>query len=104
MFPSAIRKVGQAAVLLLPLVSSFQSLPFAGLILFFGLSFFTSNLGLSRFVRFNIQQALILDIVLIFPDFFTFITKNLPVELQMLGSSTVFLFLVGSLGYFLRML
>ena len=52
-----VEPVGNVAFSLLPYVNAFQSLPFAGLILFFGLSFFTRNQGLSRFVRFNIQQA-----------------------------------------------
>jgi hypothetical protein len=54
--------VGDAAYTVAPLVMAFEGLPFVGLILFLGLSYFSRNLGLSRFVRFSIQQALILDI------------------------------------------
>ena len=57
--------VGDAAHALPPLVNTFQSIPFAGLILFFTLSYFARSSNLSRFVRFNIQQAILLDIVLI---------------------------------------
>eukprot|EP00962_Isochrysis_galbana_P006249 scaffold1690_cov118-Isochrysis_galbana.AAC.4 len=46
------------ASLVLPLVIAFNSLPFAGIVTFIGLSLFTrSSSGLPRFVRFNIQQA-----------------------------------------------
>ena len=62
--------VGDAAYAVLPLVNAFQSIPFAGLILFFTLSYFARSSNLSRFVRFNIQQAILLDIVLIVPGFF----------------------------------
>jgi Chloroplast import apparatus Tic20-like len=45
----------------------YQTIPFSGLVAFFLLSSFTSNLKLNRLVRFNIQQAIFLDIALIFP-------------------------------------
>ena len=38
-------------------VCSTPKVPFAGFVLFIGLSTFTRNMNLSRFVRFNIQQA-----------------------------------------------
>lgn len=57
--------------------------PFGGLIFFFGLSFFTRNQNLSRFVRFNIQQAILLDIILLIPGFFGGAAGNMfPLELQ----------------------
>ena len=89
---ATIPLLGSAALGFLPVVNAFQSLPFAGLILFIGLSTFTRNPGLSRFVRFNIQQALLLDIVLLIPGILgQFGAKlSLPQELQALGSNTVF--------------
>jgi len=88
---TAIPPLGSAALAVLPVVNSFQSLPFAGLILFIGLSAFTRNQGLSRFVRFNIQQALLLDILLIIPSFFGgSLSKMFPQELNVLGTNTVF--------------
>jgi len=91
--------LGDAAFAVLPLVNAFQSLPFAGLILFIGLSTFTRNQGLSRFVRFNIQQALLLDIVLIIPSFFSGFTRSLPPDLAVMGSNFVFYFWVLVVGY-----
>eukprot|EP00965_Chrysotila_dentata_P194577 6176444-Pleurochrysis_carterae.AAC.3 len=40
-----------------PFVASFESIPFGGLVFFIGMSLFTRNPNLSRFVRFNIQQV-----------------------------------------------
>uniref|UniRef100_A0A7S0JI91 Tic20 family protein Ycf60 n=1 Tax=Calcidiscus leptoporus TaxID=127549 RepID=A0A7S0JI91_9EUKA len=80
----------QAAGAVAPFVALFQSLPFAGLVLFIGLSFFTRNAGLSRLVRFNIQQALLLDIALIIPGLFSPVTGLLPAELQIIGTNLVF--------------
>mgnify|MGYP001196340994 CR=1 FL=1 len=94
-----IPPVGAIAYLFLPLVNTFNSLPFVGLILFVGLSFFTRNQGLSRFVRFNIQQALLLDIVLIIPSFFGDIGRVFPAELQAMGTNFVFYLMVLVVGY-----
>jgi len=87
---SSVPAVGSVAYQLVPFVNAFQSLPFAGLILFVGLSYFTRNQGLSRFVRFNIQQALLLDILLIIPGVFGGASRMFPVELQIIGSNFVF--------------
>ena len=91
--------IGALAYNFLPFVNLFQSLPFAGLILFVGLSFFTRNQGLSRFVRFNIQQALLLDIALIFPSFLAPLGKMFPMDLQAMGTNFVFYFWVLVVGY-----
>jgi Ca2+-binding EF-hand superfamily protein len=45
----------------------YQMVPFSGLIAFFLFNTIASNLQLNRLVRFNIQQAILLDIALIFP-------------------------------------
>ena len=94
-----IPPVGEVAFAMLPYVNAFQSIPFAGLILFFGLSFFTRNQGLSRFVRFNIQQALILDIVLLIPSFFGSSAGMFPPVLQAMGSNFVFYLCAGVISY-----
>eukprot|EP00966_Prymnesium_polylepis_P168814 3903392-Prymnesium_polylepis.1 len=62
---STVPGLGPIAYSFVPLVNTFQSIPFAGLILFFSLSYFARSTNLSRFVRFNIQQAILLDIVMI---------------------------------------
>lgn len=91
--------IGAVAYAFLPFVNAFNSLPFAGLIFFFGLSFFTRNQGLSRFVRFNIQQAILLDIVLIIPSFLGDFGKVFPIELQAMGTNFVFYLWVLVVGY-----
>eukprot|EP00315_Gephyrocapsa_oceanica_P014064 CAMPEP_0185349320 /NCGR_PEP_ID=MMETSP1364-20130426/2250_1 /TAXON_ID=38817 /ORGANISM="Gephyrocapsa oceanica, Strain RCC1303" /LENGTH=230 /DNA_ID=CAMNT_0027948811 /DNA_START=11 /DNA_END=703 /DNA_ORIENTATION=- len=75
----------------LPLVIAFNSLPFSGIIFFIGLSFFTRpDSGLSRFVRFNIQQALVLDILLIIPSLFSGAAGMVPSSVAIIGSNFVF--------------
>ena len=57
-----------------PLVASltalyrvYENIPFSGLIAFFALSTMSNNMKLNRLVRFNIQQAILLDIALVVP-------------------------------------
>ena len=51
------------------MVSTFQAFPFLGLILFLLLTIGTRAVdGISREVRFNAQQAVLIDIALIFPS------------------------------------
>ena len=80
-----------------PAVGAFQSSPFSGFVLFIGLSFFTRNSGLPRFVRFNIQQALLLDIALIIPGLFGAVP--VPGELAVVGSNFIFYTWVLVVGY-----
>lgn len=56
------------AILVGPLETVYHSIPFLGLICFFGLSFLSRNPNFSQPVRFNMQQAILIDIALIFPD------------------------------------
>ena len=48
----------------------YLTIPFSGLIAFFALSALSNNLRLNRLVRFNIQQAIAIDIGLILPSLF----------------------------------
>jgi hypothetical protein len=84
-----------------PLVSIFQSFPFLGLILFLLLSIGSRNVdGMSRAVRFNAQQAVLIDIALIFP---TLIGEGLdgfvPRMYEEMGHNLVYYFLMSSLVY-----
>jgi hypothetical protein len=58
------------SILIRPLESLYHSIPFLGLGLFLLLSFGTRNTDISRPVRFNMQQAILIDIALIFPELF----------------------------------
>ena len=53
-----------------PFITAFHSVPCSGLCYFLAFSFFVSSSSLSRFVRFNIQQALFLDMILLLPFLF----------------------------------
>ena len=60
-----------AADAIAPIVDSYHSIPFASLIYFLVLSAFVVNAdGMSRFVKFNIQQALFLDMIVLLPLLF----------------------------------
>ena len=89
-------------LLLAPLVSIFQSFPFLGLVLFLLLSLGTRNAdGMSRVVRFNAQQAVLIDIALVFP---TLIGEGLdgvgiPRVYEEMGSNFVYYALMSSILY-----
>lgn len=64
-----------------------RSLPFATLILFFGLSTLSSNPKINKLVRFNMQQAINLDIALVVPGLMgTVILSSLGQDAYKLGS------------------
>ena len=53
-----------------PYITAFHMIPFSGLLYFLAFSYFVHSSSLSRFVTFNIQQALFLDMVLLVPYLF----------------------------------
>ena len=55
-------------VLLAVLYSLYRSIPFSGFVAFFALNFLSGNPSLNRLVRFNMQQAIFIDIALFFPS------------------------------------
>ena len=55
-------------VILAVLYSLYRSIPFSGFAAFFALNFLSGNPGINRLVRFNMQQAIFLDIALFFPS------------------------------------
>jgi len=57
------------------------------------------NPGLSRFLRFNLQQAILLDIAFIIPNFFGGVGQMVPIEVQQVLSNTVFYSMVLAIGY-----
>ncbi|KAK9684167.1 hypothetical protein RND81_10G191000 [Saponaria officinalis] len=88
---------------LIPAIRAFKSFPFNGFLVFLTLYFVVvRNPNFSRFVRFNTMQAIVLDVLLIFPDLLerTFNPKSgFGLDLLMSLDSTVFLFLLISLIY-----
>lgn len=77
----------------------YQSIPFSGLLAFFLLNALTNNLKLNRLVRFNMQQAIFIDIALIFPSLIGSVVgvlakqgdAEIPIEFSSAGSTLTFL-------------
>ncbi|XP_054818308.1 protein TIC 20-v, chloroplastic-like [Prosopis cineraria] len=88
---------------LVPAIRVFKSFPFNGFLVFLTLYFVVvRNPNFSRFVRFNTMQAIVLDVLLIFPDLLerSFNPRGgLGLDLMMSLDSTVFLFLLVCLIY-----
>lgn len=89
------------AVLVRPLEQLYHAIPFAGLAFFLLLSFGVSrNQSFSRNVRFNAQQAILLDIALIFPDLLGSMGPGgMPMFLVEPLTTFVYYFLVATVGY-----
>lgn len=86
----------------------YRSVPFGGFIVFFLLNFLSSNPSLNRLVRFNMQQAIYLDIALFFPGLiaavYSLVVSSLggggiPPELTVLGTDAMFVTLLATVGY-----
>lgn len=95
----AIAIVGPVA----PLLAIINVIPFGGLVVFIGLSTQTRNTELPRFIRFSCQQAIILDIALIFPQllgqFAGALKFSLPESVVEPASTTVFFAVTLSIIY-----
>jgi hypothetical protein len=81
----------------------YQSIPFSGLFAFFALSSLSGNMSLNRLIRFNMQQAILVDIALIIPGLVgglatyclpTFL--NIPISKEMVTTSSTITFLAVS--------
>ena len=86
-----------------PFVAILNAIPFGSFIVFLGLSSASRNPELPRFVRFSMQQAVLLDIALIFPQLFQqlfgALTVKFPEALVEPASSFVFFFITVSIVY-----
>lgn len=90
------------AIVLGPFKILYGAIPFSQFIFFLGLTFLARNPEISRPIRFNMQQAVILDILLIFPSLFGrlgSIGYGMPRMLVESGSNFVFYCLIASVGY-----
>lgn len=93
-------------IFIAPLTSILQSFPFLSLILFLLLSLGTRNVdGMSRNVRFNAQQAVLIDIALILP---TIIYEgvedvDVPRQLAEFGCNFVWYFYMSAIVYSVTM-
>merc|ERR1712025_329705 len=50
--------------------AAYRSIPFSGFVAFIALNTLSNNPGLNKLIRFNMQQAIFLDIALFFPGLF----------------------------------
>lgn len=55
-------------IILAVLYALYRSIPFSGFVAFFALNFLSGNPSLNRLIRFNMQQAIFIDIALFFPS------------------------------------
>lgn len=96
----AIPALGQVDFLLLgPFKAIYSSIPFAQIIAFLALSVLSRNPDLPRPLRFNMQQALLLDIALILPSLLGQLPFPMPPILAQSGSNFVYIAMIGSVGY-----
>mmetsp|Transcript_18220 Transcript_18220/g.29641 ORF Transcript_18220/g.29641 Transcript_18220/m.29641 type:complete len:220 (-) Transcript_18220:446-1105(-) len=96
----AVPALGQVDFLLLgPFKALYSSIPFAQIIAFVALSTLSRNPDLPRSLRFNMQQALLLDIALIFPSLLGQLQIPLPGFLAASGSNFVYIAMIASVGY-----
>jgi hypothetical protein len=85
----------------------YRSIPFSGFLAYFGLSFLSSNPKLNRLVRFNMQQAIYLDVALFVPGVLALLygaaasnlPLNLPTEVIEYGSDGVVLAMIATIAY-----
>jgi len=81
----------------------YRSIPFGGFIAFFALNFLSGNPRINRLIRFNMQQAIYLDIALFFPGLlaavYGLIGGGLPRAATEIGSDVLFFSLLAALAY-----
>ncbi|KAK2973365.1 hypothetical protein RJ640_016787 [Escallonia rubra] len=93
------RILGPALEPILPLLSLYRSLPYASFVAFFALYLgVVRNPSLSRYVRFNAMQALVLDVLLVVPLLVQRILDpgraGVGFKLMVMGHNAIFVFLV----------
>jgi hypothetical protein len=89
------------------LFSLYRSVPFSGFIAYLALNTLSSNPGINRLVRFNMQQAIFLDIALFFPGLLAAIGgliasgagASIPPAITELGSDAIFGALLLTVAY-----
>lgn len=94
-------------VALAVIYSLYRNIPFSGILTFFALNFLSNNPSINRLVRFNMQQAIFVDIALFFPGLVTGVLglilggmkTELPASVVQLGTDAIFVTLLLALGY-----
>lgn len=90
-------------VVLAVLYSLYRSIPLSGFIAFFVLNFFAGTPSINRLVRYNMQQAIFLDIALFFPGLLTGIISltgvGVPDIITQVGDDAIFVTLLATIAY-----
>lgn len=94
-------------IILALLYSLYRSIPLSGFIAFFVLNILGGNPSINRLIRFNMQQAIFIDIALFFPGLLSGIIGlvtagadfHFPVTVIQTSTDTIFLTLLSVLGY-----
>ena len=90
------------------LFALYKSVPFGGFIAFFALNFLSANPSINKLIRFNMQQAIFLDIFLFFPGLlaalYVLVVQDiagvtLPQVFTEVGSDLIFFSLLAAIGY-----
>jgi hypothetical protein len=85
----------------------YRAIPFGGFIAFFALSFLSGNPRINRLIRFNMQQAIFVDIALFFPGLLAALYSligqglgfTLPPSITELGTDVIFALLLLTIAY-----
>lgn len=85
------------------LYALYRSIPFSGFLSFFALYFLGGNPSINRLVRFNMQQAIFVDVALFFPGLVAGIVGltgvKLPAIASQIGNDFIFVTLLAVIGY-----
>jgi hypothetical protein len=85
------------------LYALYRSIPFSGFIAFFVLYFLGGNPGINRLIRYNMQQAIFLDVALFFPGLIGGVVGltgvQLPAIFSQVGNDAIFVTLLALIGY-----
>jgi hypothetical protein len=87
---------------LMPLISLYSSISFAGLIIFFALWLLVvRNEKIPHFIRFNTMQAILLDILIVLCSILTGFIRQIPGSGFAIETlySTIFIGIVAAIGY-----
>ena len=90
-------------VVLAVLYAIYRSIPLSGFIAFFALNFLAGTPSINRLIRYNMQQAIFIDIALFFPGLLGgligALNLNFPTAISELSTDAIFVSLLLVLGY-----
>lgn len=82
----------------------YRNIPFSGFVTIVAFNLLSANVGINRLIRFNMQQAIYLDIALFIPSLiasiYSLVIKDGVAEtITQLGSDAIFVTLIAAIGY-----